>query len=271
MSLQDKLAKLVRPIAIPNITLYLVIGQVMFFGFAYVGGFPLSRIVLFPALVLKGEIWRALTFIFVPPSAFHPVLLVFAWYIFYLMGSALEEQWGVARYFLFLLVGYLATVITAFLFPFYPASNLFLSGSVFLAFAYLNPTFELRLFFILPIQIKWLALIMWIGYLYSFLIGPWPIRFSVFAAVVNFLFFFGSDIRLRIKSGQRRRSVAKEKEEMANEPRHTCLSCGKTDLTDPDIDFRYCSTCKGACCYCEDHIRDHDHHTVDPEEIAPAN
>ncbi|MBL4574979.1 MAG: rhomboid family intramembrane serine protease [Opitutaceae bacterium] len=268
MSLLDKLAKLVRPIAIPNITLYLVIGQVMFFGFSFVGNFNLKYIELYPILVLKGDIWRVVTFIFVPPSSNYPILLAFAWYLFYLMGSALEDHWGSARYCLFLLIGYLATVLAAFIFPYYPASNLFLSGSVFLAFAYINPTFELRLFFIIPVKIKWLALITWIIYLLNFVKGPWPIRFVILASVANFFFFFSSDILLRIKSGHRQKSAAKEKEKLATEPRHTCLSCGKTDLSHPDMDFRYCSTCKGACCYCEEHIRSHEH--LNPEETPSA-
>ena len=40
---------------------------------------------------------------------------------------------------------------------------------------------------------------------------------------------------------------------------HRCTICGRTDVTDPQLEFRYCSRCKGYHCYCEDHISNHTH------------
>src|ERR1043165_464844 len=85
--------------------------------------------------------------------------LAFGWYLFYLMGSALEAYWGVFRYNVYLFVSYVLLVGLAFLTPAAPVTNMFILGSVFLAFAYLNPDFEMILFFILPVKIKWLAFI----------------------------------------------------------------------------------------------------------------
>ena len=53
---------------------------------------------------------------------------------------------------------------------------MFLAGSVFLAFAYLNPDFEIVLFFILPVKIQWLALFAWASYAAFFVIGAWAPR-----------------------------------------------------------------------------------------------
>ena len=55
--------------------------------------------------------------------------------------------------------------------PLQPTTNAFLAGSVFLSFAYLAPNFELALFFILPVKIKWLALLTWIGYAVAAVMG----------------------------------------------------------------------------------------------------
>jgi hypothetical protein len=265
MSLLDRLEKLIRPVAIQNITLYLIFGQIFAFGASFVGQISLGPIMLLPVLVLKGEIWRLVTFLFVPPNA-HPALIAFAWYIFYLMGDVLERFWGTARYNLFLLIGWGATILVAFVTPYSLVTNAFLAGSVFLAFAWLNPNFELALFFILPIKVKWLALVAWLGYGYSLVVGPMAVRLSVVAVVLNFLLFFGRDIILLLKSRNRSRTAHVERERLASEPRHNCLICGKTDQTHPMEDFRYCSKCAGAACYCQDHIRSHQHRDIDPDE-----
>src|SRR5512147_822148 len=206
MSLIDKLDRKFRRYAVPNVTLYLIIGQVLFFLFVLSGRFILDRVVLVPALVLAGEWWRLVTFLFIPPLT-NPIFAFFAWYLFYLMGNALEGHWGAFRYNLFLLTGYIVTVAVTFLFPFSAATNIFIGGSVFLAFAYLYPDFQLYIFFILPVKIRWLAIITWIGYAYELLAGSWSIRLLVLASIANFFLFFGKDIFWRMKTGSRRMTV----------------------------------------------------------------
>ena len=206
-----------------------------------------------PRRVLEGEVWRLVTFVGQPP----PMNLVFAlffWYMFYLMGTALENTWGTFRYNVYLLVGWLATVSVSFLQPDAPASIGFLQGSVFLAFAYLYPDFQLLLFFILPVKVKWLALLQWIGYFYLMMFGDWMTRLLVLASVGNFVLFFWQDILLRMRAGRRRMAHQAKNIRQANTPRHTCAICGVTDLSDPKMSFRYCSKCIGAPCYCAEHI-----------------
>lgn len=257
MSILDNLEKKFRHYAITNITLYLIVGQVLFFLFHLSGKFILERVVLVPNLVLAGEWWRLLTFLFIPPLT-NPLFAFFAWYMFYLMGGALEGHWGAFRYNLFLLTGYLVTVAVSFLFPFYPATNIFIGGSVFLAFAHLFPEFEILIFFILPVKMKWLALITWIGYGYQFFVGLWPTRMFILASVSNFLIFFGKDIYWRMKSGNKK-MVTKAKEiSKVKEAFHTCATCGITDQTHPQMEFRYCPECSGLG-YCKEHIMNHEH------------
>ncbi len=257
MALLDRLDRKLRRYAIPNVTLYLILGQAVFFVFSLSGKFMLDRVVLVPDLVMAGQWWRLITFLFIPPLT-NPVFAFFAWYLFYLMGSALEGHWGAFRYNVFLLVGYLVTVGVAFIMPFYPATNIFIGGSVFLAFAFLYPDFQIYIFFIVPVKIKWLALITWIGYAYQLLFGFWSTRLMVLASISNFLLFFGRDIYWRIKTG--RRKMAEQARDLTGirEAFHTCALCGKTDISHPQMEFRYCPECNGLG-YCMDHIFSHEH------------
>lgn len=257
MSLLDRLERRFRGTGIPNITLYLVIGQIVFFVAEQAGRLDILRVVLIPQLVIQGEWWRLVTFLFIPPAA-NLVFAFFAWYLFYLMGSALEGHWGTFRYNLFLLIGYVLTVAASFLMRGGMATNVFIGGSVFLAFAFLYPDFVLYIFFILPVKIKWLALITWIGYGWQLLTGTWETRFLVLASIGNFLLFFGRDILWRMKTGRRRMAAQAKGFSGKKEAFHRCTVCGITDLTHPDMDFRYCPDC-GGLGYCKDHIFNHEH------------
>lgn len=245
--------------AIHNLSLYFVAGQVAVLALALFGRPDILLLIdLLPAAVLEGQVWRVATFLFVPPvtgqlTMTGAVFLAFGWYMFWMMGSALEGYWGAFRYNLFLFLGWLLTVAVAFLFPLSPASNAYLAGTVFLAFAFLNPDFELLIFFILPLKIKWLALLAWLGYAYKFFTGGMPTKLAVLASVGNFLLFFAGDIVQRIRTGRRRmehQSNVAAARAADREPRHKCVVCGKTDVSHPMEDFRYSDDDK---CYCSEH------------------
>ncbi len=257
MSWIDKLDKKMRRYAVPNVTIYLIIGQVMFFLFHLSGRFILERVVLIPEYVIAGEWWRLITFLFIPPLT-NPIFAFFAWYLFYLMGGALEGHWGAFRYNLFLLIGYVVTVAVTFLFPYSAATNIYIAGSVFLAFAYLYPDFQLYILFIIPVKIKWLALITWIGYGYEMIVGSWHTRILVLASISNFLLFFGREIIWSMKTGNRKMVSQAKQSTGKKEAFHTCATCGKTDISHPQMEFRYCSDC-GGLGYCMDHISNHEH------------
>ena len=269
----DFLERRLGRFAVTHATLYLIIGQVFVTLSAMLGLLDLRKFVLVPVLVTHGEPWRVLTFLFYPPpvnfgSTLSLVFLPFAWWIFFLMGNALEHYWGAFRYNMFLLVGCVLTIAAAFVTPFSPVTNAFIGGSVFLAFAWLNPDFELALFFILPVKVKWIALLTWLFYGYQLVTGGWSTRLQVLASVGNFLLFFGREIIDTMR--YRRRSMATQArriaEEKSPEPRHRCHVCGKTDLTNPEMDFRYCSKCAGDQCYCPEHIFNHEHVLVESDE-----
>lgn len=273
MSFLNRLERKLGRFAIENATLYILMGQVGFFLLALLGRDLTAYIILVMDLVKAGQFWRIFTFIFEPPpvtrSAFGILFTVFGWSIFYMMGTALNQFWGTFRYNVFLGVGWALTVAVSFLFPQQAATAMFIGTSVFLAFAYLNPDFELSLFFILPIKIKWFALLTWIGLGYMFFTGGLPVRLMIGAALANFFLFFGLDILARMRGGQRRMQQQARQFSVKNaapEARHTCAVCRKTDLSHPQLDFRYCSKCANDECYCPEHIFNHVHSGADAKK-----
>lgn len=261
MSILNKLERKFGRFGIPNLTLLFIFPQVALYVLSIGRPKMLEGLVLVPGLVLKGEWWRLITFLVIPPFT-NALFAFFFWYLFYLMGTALENYWGTFRYNIYLLIGYAATVAASFLTPDFPSSNAFLQGSVFLAFAFLYPDFQLLIFFILPVKIKYVAAVTWIWYLLIMVFGQWGSRLLVLASIINFLIFFADDIVYRIKTGRRHmvgqasRFGASRKTE---EPFHHCMVCGITDKTHPDMDFRYCPDCQGTYGYCTDHLNNHQH------------
>lgn len=263
MSFLDRLERRFGRFAVSNLSLYLVIGQVGVYLALMLGRLDRTWFYLVPQLALDGEWWRLATFLLMPPQMGF-LFIAFAWYMFYLMGSALESYWGEFRFNIFLLIGYGLTVGLAFLDPGGLVTNGFLAGSVFLAFAYLNPNFELALFLIIPVRIKWLALVTWLFYAYRFAAGGWSDRLQIVAAVGNFFVFFGPDIWRGARQARRRSAGEAERTKLAAQTggvRHRCRICGKTDVSNPELDFRYCSKCAGDQCYCPEHIFNHAHVT----------
>ena len=276
MSFLKRLEARLRRWAIPNVTGIIIAGQVllyfarMIFAGQNPGVDPLAKIYLIPSKVMGGEIWRLISFPFVPPSAML-LFAFFGWYIFYLFGTFLENQWGTVRYNIFLGIGCLASIAASFI-AFAQGTNqvvdnYFLYGTVFLAFARLNPNFVINAFLILPIQIKWLALLMWLGYGYGFLKGDWMARMLIVASVLNYLLFFGREHWRELKQGHRRRSFQAKTKAATKKFDHECLVCGLNSSDSPRTLFRYCSKCSGPCCYCPEHIQNHEHVTAEEDKV----
>lgn len=269
MSLLDKLERRFGRFAIPNLTMLLICAQLVGFALLSAKATSASNMALIIDNVTAGEVWRLGTFLFLP-ATMSPIWLFFAIYLFYLMGSTLEAHWGEFRYNLFLAVAYVATVAAACVAPQMPATNVYLNGSVFLAFAYLFPNFELLIFFILPVKIKWLALLEWIGYFLAFTTGDWMQKAMVLAAVSNFFLFFGKDIFRGVLDGKRRMEWNARHLAKRDKPFHNCAICGANERTHPKMDFRYCTKCEGSYEYCANHLRTHEHVVKQTAASSPA-
>jgi hypothetical protein len=258
MKFLDLLDRVVRPIAIPNLTQIIIAGQAIMFLAGMTDPALVSRASLVWSLVLQGEVWRLVTFLIIPVS-FSPLWLFFALYIFYMFGTALEQHWGVVRYNTFLMLGALLTIAAAGLVPNLPVDGTFLYGTVFLAFATYNPNFTLNLFFVLPVKVKWLAWLQAAGYGLAFLVGGMAAKLLVLASIGNYLIFFAPKAIAWFRHRDRRKKWEARQFKPGAQPRHKCAKCGIDSDTHPNADFRYCSKCGGEKAYCQDHLRDHEH------------
>ncbi len=292
MSLINRLERKFGRWAVPNITVLIIAGQVVLYFMQRMSparglGADPSLLWLLPGQVLSGEVWRLLTFIISPPLV-GPIFVIFYWMLMYLFGNTLEQMWGSFRYNCYLLVGYFSIVAATLGIWMWGGdvavvsaqvqsmmlsrglinTSVFLYGTLFFAFARVNPDFTLNLYFILPIRIKWLALIQWIAYGYVSIRGDWSVRLLVVASILNYLLFFGREHWREVKSGQRRRSFQAKVANASKQLSHQCRVCGLDRKTAPRTLFRYCSKCAGQCCYCPEHIHDHEHVVADEPDKA---
>jgi len=165
----------------------------------------------------------------------------------------------------------------------------YLNLSLFIAYATLYPDTHFLLFFIIPVKA-------WIFALFDLVLTilevinlstPYfffPINLFPLVALANYFLFFGKDvfdlIPITWKANARRLFKGK-KGSKKSEPKvipfpsagsyeattasvkapytHKCTVCGRTDVSNPELEFRYCSRCNGYHCYCEEHINNHTH------------
>lgn len=267
-------------LAVPNVTLFIVAAQSLVFVLVAVQPDIWVRLPLIPTAVVAGEVWRLFTFPFIVPlldptrPAAIFTLLFFVWEmrLIYLFGAALENHWGVFRFNLFLLTGYVATLAVAALgllllgptaagvydlLPRFPYYSLFLNGGVFLAFAFLYPDYVLNLFGILPIKVKWLGLIVWIGYAVYMVVGSHSDRLAVVGGSLHFVLFFWRDLLMLTRVGVRKSKFAVgSATKGSTEAFHKCVVCGRTEVSHPKLEFRYDRPAPGAGvqCYCVEHL-----------------
>ena len=254
----DTLERYLGRFAIHKLTLVLVATQSLTFFLAMAKPVFVNDLFLVPSLVLQGEIWRIITFMIVPPTS-NPIFAFFALYIFYFMGTALEENWGIARYNIYIFIAYIATIVATFLGPVLIASNLYIETSVFLAFAFLYPDFEFLLFFVLPVKVKYLAWLTWFFYGMELLGGGSSERMLIVASLCNFFLFLGPEILNRMKNKQRQKEYETKQNEIQVRALHTCAVCSITEKSDANMQFRVCSKCSQGEEYCTAHIGNHEH------------
>lgn len=153
------------------------------------------------ALILRGQVWRVITFIFLPPSG-NLVWILLNLYFYYFLGTALERAWGGARFSLYYLIGVLGAIAGCMITG--TATNHYLNLSLLLSYAVLNPETEFMLFFFLPVKVRWLGMA-WGAYLiYQLIVLPWPYQLHVVLGVLPFLLFFGRQAWLQTRMDIRR-------------------------------------------------------------------
>ncbi len=199
----------------------------------------ISALDLNPERLRHGEIWRLVTYIFIPQT-FSFLWIIFVLWFLWFIGEGLERAWGAFRLTLYFLVGMIGTTAAALFFG-SNFSNTMLIASLFYAFARFYPDQVIYVLFILPVKIKWVAWVSAAFLLLGTFLNSNSYRMATVAALSNYLIFFGPEIVYEARhrhevSTRRRRFDSHSRSE--TEPLHQCAVCGATELSDPNLDFR---------------------------------
>ena len=277
----DKLERKYGRFGIQNLTMYVIICYVVGYVLVYINPSLLSMMSLEPVLILHGQIWRIITWVIYPPSTTSFLWFILAIVFFYYpIGTSLERTWGKFRYTLYIFSGILFSVIGAFILYFitgaYGIVSLFntyyISLSVFLAYALSYPDMNIYLWFVIPIKMKWMAVVYGAFIIYDMgtyvRSGQWYMVVPIVASLLNFALFFFSTRnmhRYNPKEVKRRKEFKKAVASSRVNPatggitKHKCAICGRTEKDDPNLEFRFCSKCNGNYEYCQDHLFTHQH------------
>ena len=286
MKWMNKLERKFGKYAISNLMYYIIILYALGFIFNMIApSFYINYLSLVLNAILHGQVWRLITFIVQPPNT-NLLFVVFTLYLYYMIGRQLEFAWGVFRFNLYFFMGVLFHIIAALLvYLLFDASLLmgtfYLNMSLFFAYAALYPNQQFYFLMIIPIKVKWLAWIDAVYFGYTILQAFLPAdgggydglyykarALAAFVSFLNFLLFYFASRNYKKYSPKevRRRHVyrkevheARQSQQYANGARHRCTVCGRTELDDPNLEFRYCSKCNGAYEYCQDHLFTHEH------------
>lgn len=208
----DKLNRKFGRYGIPNLMTVIVGGMgivfLMDFILSPVTNLSLQSFLVFNReAVLHGQLWRLVTFVFIPPDS-SIVFILFSLYFYWILGNALENQWGTFRFNVYYLCGMLGTVVAGMITGY--AGNSYLNLSLFFAFALLNPDFELLVFFFLPVKIKYLALLDAAGLTLMLIRDSWAGRLALLVALGNVILFFWPDFMDRCRNAKRRYEFRKK-------------------------------------------------------------
>lgn len=291
MNQHNGLRRKLEKYAIPNLTLYLIICYGIGYLMQYLVPAGYQYLMLDPFLVLKGQVWRLVTWILIPPDSSNSFFVLITLYLYYSLGGLLERIWGTYKYNVYLFSGLLFTILGAFVLCGYSVlmgaqptmytglyllnngsavyfgqfSTYYINMSIFLACAASIPDVQVLLMFLFPIKVKWLGIVYGIILLVNCIQGGIATWIVVIFSLLNFLvFFLRSKGKMHLSVGQiKRQQEFHQKMRAAGQTkgitRHKCAICGRTELDGDDLEFRFCSKCNGNYEYCQYHLFTHEH------------
>ena len=291
MNQHNGLRRKLEKYAIPNLTLYLIICYGIGYLMQYLVPAGYQYLMLDPFLVLKGQVWRLVTWILIPPDSSNIFFVLITLYLYYSLGGLLERIWGTYKYNVYLFSGLLFTILGAFVLCGYSVlmgaqptmytglyllnngsavyfgqfSTYYINMSIFLACAASIPDVQVLLMFLFPIKVKWLGIVYGIILLVNCIQGGIATWIVVIFSLLNFLvFFLRSKGKMHLSVGQiKRQQGFHQKMRAAGQTkgitRHKCAICGRTELDGDDLEFRFCSKCNGNYEYCQYHLFTHEH------------
>ena len=288
MNWLNKMERKFGKYAIPNISLYLILCYACGYVLYMINPAFLNYLTLNPYMILRGQIWRLVTWILVPPGTFDIWTLIML-YFYYSIGTNLERTWGTFYYNVYLFMGMIFTVIGSFILMgiTYASgvgeyseivvalnfanmaqafSTYYINMSIFLAFAATFPEVQVLLMFIIPVKVKWIGVAYAVMLLVEFIQYPIGNKIIIAASLLNFIVFFfmtRSGLRMRMSPKQMKRRHDYKAEVKKAKPvsvsKHKCAICGRNSVDNPDLEFRFCSKCNGNYEYCQEHLFTHTH------------
>ena len=253
---------------IPNLAMYIAIGQAIVGVLDLFFGGRLSGAMLFYSpYILRGQVWRLVTFVLVPTDS-NPFYLILGCYVVYWTGQMLEREWGSAKFTLYYLSGVVLSILGGMILG--TIDIYYIHLSFFLVIATLYSEMQVLFMFVVPIKMKWLALLdVALILLNGVRFGPVVLLWTL-PSFLNYFIFTWSFWSMKLGFVRRRadpqvinfKKARRQAEKKARETGgylHKCAVCGLTDQDDPDMEFRYCSKCDGYYCYCANHINNHTH------------
>ena len=283
MKFIDKLERKFGRFGIPNLTIYMIVCYVIGYALMIVNPGILNWLSLEPAYILRGQVWRLVTWVLYPPSTSGVLWFAIAVLFFYYpIGSSLERTIGTFKYTLYILSGVIFTILGAFILYFLLGGNVlvgnvfstyYISLSTFLAYAMCYPDMQVLLMFIIPVKMKWMAIFYVVIVVYEMIqyvmAGAWYLVIPIVASLLNFIiFYFGTkdfsrynpkEIHRRNEFRRAMEPQGRMKSGSGSVTKHKCAICGRTELDDPNLEFRFCSRCNGNYEYCQDHLFTHTH------------
>ena len=283
MKFIDKLERKFGRFGIPNLTIYMIVCYVIGYALMIVNPGILNWLSLEPAYILRGQVWRLVTWVLYPPSTSGVLWFAIAVLFFYYpIGTSLERTIGTFKYTLYILSGVIFTILGAFILYFLLGGNVlvgnvfstyYISLSTFLAYAMCYPDMQVLLMFIIPVKMKCMSIFYVVIVVYEMIqyimAGAWYLVIPIVASLLNFIiFYFGTKdfSRYNPKEVHRRNEFRRAMEPQGrmksgsgSVTKHKCAICGRTELDDPNLEFRFCSRCNGNYEYCQDHLFTHTH------------
>lgn len=280
MNIVSKLERKFGRHSINNLTLYLIIGYGIGYLLLMFQPQILLMLTLDPAMVMKGQVWRLVTWIITPPTFSVDIFTIVMLFFYYSIGSLLERTIGTFLYNLYMFSSMLFTMVGMMLahifctyvihydysyggVMFVYASTYYILLSIFLAIAVCYPDMSILYAMIIPIKMKYLSVLYMIFIVYYFIQESFMGRVNIVMSLVSFVVFYLSTKNFRRfapKQMKRRHHYKKQvRTAKAENVGHSCCVCGRTDKDYPDLQFRYCSKCSGNKEYCQDHLFTHTH------------
>lgn len=261
MTVFDRLERRFGWISFPGFLRYYALFHVLVFVIRFVRP-DIGQVFEFDrAKIFSGEIWRVVTFFFAtsqfgPPTMASIIFLLFAVNFAFMIGDGLEDAWGAFKSSLFYYIGIFLTIVANFAYPFnIPLSGFVLYASAFLAFATLFPKTEILLFFVLPIQIRFLGILQGIVVLLMVLTAPILLPYVLMGFANYILLAAIPSLRGTVSAIDSTKRKKRFNARISSDDRafHTCASCDRTDTTDPGLEFRVGGDGRE---YCIDHLRE---------------